>query len=105
MRAAWKSIECGIGALFTTLMRTRSPSRTRRIGPGTLPPNVHPSYFTPLAISTVSWGIGRERHDEFLDAWIGNRGDPGVVRGIGCGDRLSEIDAHHRRFTPSSGQA
>ena len=58
MRAEWKSMECGIGALLTTLMRTRSPSRTRITGPGTVPPNVHPSYFTPFAISTVSCVIG-----------------------------------------------
>jgi hypothetical protein len=58
IRAAWKSIECGMGERFTTLIRTRSPSRTRNVGPGTVPPKVHPSYFTPLAISTVSCVIG-----------------------------------------------
>lgn len=58
MRAEWKSIECGIGASLTKVMRTRSPSRTRIVGPGTVPPKVQPSYVTPLAISIVSCVTG-----------------------------------------------
>ena len=58
MRAEWKSMECGIGDLFTTFTRTRSPSLTRIVGPGTVPPKVQPSYFTPFLISIVSCVMG-----------------------------------------------
>ena len=58
IRAAWKSIECGIDALLTRRMRTRSPSRTRTTGPGTVPPNVQPLYVTPGATSTVASRMG-----------------------------------------------
>jgi hypothetical protein len=50
-RAEWKSMECGIGLSFTSVTFTRSPCRTRIVGPGTVLPNVQPSYFTPGAIS------------------------------------------------------
>jgi hypothetical protein len=46
-----------------------------------------------------------DRDDEFLDVGIGCRGDPRVVCGIGGSDGFSEIDAHHRGFTPGSSQA
>src|SRR5437016_6839504 len=58
IRAAWKSIECGMEASLTSRIRTRSPSRTRITGPGTVPPNVQLLYVTPLAISTVASRIG-----------------------------------------------
>src|SRR5205814_6764197 len=58
IRAAWKSIECGIEASLTRRIRTRSPSRTRTTGPGTVPPNVQLLYVTPFAISTVVSRIG-----------------------------------------------
>ena len=34
IRAAWKSIECGIGAPFISVISTVWPSRTWTIGPG-----------------------------------------------------------------------
>src|SRR5438876_3906701 len=58
IRAAWKSIECGMEASLTRRIRTKSPSRTRTTGPGTVPPNVQLLYVTPLAISTVASRIG-----------------------------------------------
>src|SRR2546430_16816716 len=58
IRAAWKSIECGIEASLTRRIRTRSPSRTRTTGPGTVPPNVQLLYVTPFAISTVASRMG-----------------------------------------------
>jgi len=45
--AAWKSIECGIGALFTTVKSTVSPTVTRSTGPGTCPSKVQASKGTP----------------------------------------------------------
>ena len=58
IRAECRSMECGIGEGFVSLMRTRSPCFTRITGPGTVPPKVHPSYFTPGEISIVSCVIG-----------------------------------------------
>src|SRR5438067_222864 len=52
--AAWKSIECCIVPLLTNVTFTVCPCRTCRIGPGTVPPNVHAWYCTPLAISIVA---------------------------------------------------
>src|SRR5262249_53273526 len=63
--AAWKSIECIIGAavrrtpgagsslrlVIVNLMR--SPTRARTVGPGTWSPNVQALHFTPGAISTI----------------------------------------------------
>src|SRR5689334_18620702 len=61
--AAWKSIECIIGAAviltpgtgsslrLVMLNLTVSPTRARMVGPGTLSPNVHALNFTPGAIS------------------------------------------------------
>src|SRR5437660_9814424 len=45
-------------ASLTSRIRTRSPSRTRITGPGTVPPNVQLLYVTPFAISTVASRIG-----------------------------------------------
>src|SRR2546429_5124930 len=64
IRAAWKSIECGMEASLTRRIRTKSPSRTRTTGPGTVPPNVQLLYVTPLAISTVASRIGMRRSEE-----------------------------------------
>ena len=44
--AAWKSMLCVIGALFTSVKSTVDPWRTRITGPGARPSNVHPSYAT-----------------------------------------------------------
>jgi hypothetical protein len=43
IRAAWKSTECGIGALFVSVTRTVWPTRAWITGPGAVPPNVHAS--------------------------------------------------------------
>src|SRR4051812_2932419 len=63
--AAWKSIECIIGAAVTLtpgtgsslrlvmLNRMRSPTRARTVGPGTWSPKVHALNFTPGAISMI----------------------------------------------------
>ncbi len=39
-----------MGASFTSVKSTVSPSVTRSTGPGTRPSNVQPSYVTPSAI-------------------------------------------------------
>ena len=63
--AAWKSIECIIGAAvrrtpgtgsslrLVMLKRIRSPTRARTVGPGTWSPKVHALNFTPGAISMI----------------------------------------------------
>src|SRR3954471_24081457 len=63
--AAWKSIECIIGAATSWMPGTASserlvienlivsPTRARMIGPGTWSPNVQALNFTPGAISTI----------------------------------------------------
>ena len=63
--AAWKSIECIIGAAvrrtpgtgsslrLVMLKRMRSPTRARTVGPGTWSPKVHALNFTPGAISMI----------------------------------------------------
>src|SRR5690349_21646482 len=63
--AAWKSIECIIGAAITCIPGAgsslrlvienlmRSPTRARTTGPGTWLPNVHALNFTPGAISMI----------------------------------------------------
>ena len=54
MRAAWKSIECGIAPPFFSVISTVWPSRTWTTGPGApCPSNAQVLYFTPGAISTV----------------------------------------------------
>ena len=54
MRAAWKSIECGIEPPFVSVISTIWPSRTWTIGPGApCPSNAQVLYFTPGAISTT----------------------------------------------------
>ena len=54
MRAAWKSIECGIAPPFVSVISTVWPSRTCTTGPGApWPSNAHVLYLTPGAISTV----------------------------------------------------
>src|SRR6185369_2973840 len=69
--AAWKSIECIIGAAvrstpgmvsavrFVILKRIRSPTRARTVGPGTWPANVHALYLTPGAISMILCTVSR----------------------------------------------
>jgi hypothetical protein len=54
MRAAWKSIECGIEPPFFSVISTVWPSRTWMTGPGApWPSNAQVLYFTPGAIWTV----------------------------------------------------
>ena len=54
MRAAWKSIECGIVPPFVSVILTSWPWRTCRIGPGApWPLNDQVLYLTPGAIWTV----------------------------------------------------
>ena len=54
MRAAWKSIECGIAPPFVSVISTIWPSRTWTIGPGApWPSKAQVLYFTPGAISTT----------------------------------------------------
>src|SRR3989442_2605027 len=69
--AAWKSIECIIGAVdtrtpgtgsslrFVILKRTLSPTGARIVGPGTWSPKVQPVNFTPGAISMILWVVSR----------------------------------------------
>src|SRR5207253_11168189 len=82
IRAAWKSIECGMEASLTRRIRTKSPSRTRTTGPGTVPPNVQLLYVTPFAISTVASRIGIR--NSFTGA-----AEAGLSRAsyMGCGGR------------------
>ena len=48
MRAAWKSIECGIAPPFVSVISTVWPSRTWTTGPGApWPSNAHVLYLTP----------------------------------------------------------
>ena len=54
MRAAWKSMECGIAPLFVISTCTRWPCRTWITGPGAPPANVHPVNLTPGAISSTT---------------------------------------------------
>ena len=63
--AAWKSIECIIGAAvtrtpgtgsslrFVIVKRILSPTRARIVGPGTWSPKVQPLNFTPGEISMI----------------------------------------------------
>ena len=54
IRAAWKSIECGIAPPFVSVISTIWPSRTWTIGPGApWPSKAQVLYFTPGAISTT----------------------------------------------------
>ena len=54
IRAAWKSIECGIAPPFVSVISTVWPSRTWTTGPGApWPPNAQVLYFTPGATSIV----------------------------------------------------
>ena len=54
MRAAWKSIECGIAPPFVSVISTVCPSRTWTTGPGApWPLNDQVLYFTPGATSTT----------------------------------------------------
>ena len=55
IRAAWKSIECGIWPPFTSVNSTVCPWRTWMTGPGAddFPSKAQTLYFTPGAISTV----------------------------------------------------
>ncbi len=54
IRAAWKSIECGIEPPFVSVISTVWPSRTCTTGPGApWPSNAQVLYLTPGAISTV----------------------------------------------------
>jgi hypothetical protein len=48
-RLEWKSIECGIwfSSGFTSVIRTRSPTFTRRTGPGTVSPKVQTFWTKP----------------------------------------------------------
>src|SRR5512144_1896584 len=54
--AAWKSIECGIGALLTRVKSTVSPTVTRSAGPGMSPPKVQASNATP-SVRTTRAGV------------------------------------------------
>ncbi len=47
---AWKSIECWIEPLFTSVISKVSPTLPRRIGPGTESPKVHILWSTSGAI-------------------------------------------------------
>jgi hypothetical protein len=54
IRAAWKSIECGMAPPFTSVISTVWPSRTCTTGPGApWPSNDQVLYFTPGATSTT----------------------------------------------------
>src|SRR5215211_7281389 len=54
IRAAWKSIECGIAPPFVSVISTVWPSRTCTTGPGApWPSKAQVLYFTPGATSTV----------------------------------------------------
>jgi len=54
IRAAWKSIECGIAPPFVSVTFTVWPWRTWITGPGAPPSNVQPLNFTPGAICSVT---------------------------------------------------
>ena len=47
----WKWMVCGWASLFLKTTRSRSPSRARRVGPGTCPLYAHAGYITPGATS------------------------------------------------------
>jgi hypothetical protein len=53
IRAAWKSIECGIEPPFSSVNSTVCPSRTWTIGPGAPSSNAQTLYLTPGATSTT----------------------------------------------------
>jgi hypothetical protein len=54
IRAAWKSIECGMAPPFVSVISTVCPSRTWTTGPGApWPSNAQVLYFTPGATSTT----------------------------------------------------
>src|SRR3954454_24725978 len=69
--AAWKSIECIIGAAVTRTPGTgsslrlvmlnlmRSPTRARTVGPGTVSTKVQALNFTPGAISMILCVVSR----------------------------------------------
>ncbi len=54
MRAAWKSIECGIAPPLVSSTWTRWPWRTWITGPGAPPANVQAVNETPGAICSVT---------------------------------------------------
>ena len=69
--AAWKSIECIIGAevrrtpgtgsslRLVMLNLILSPTRARTVGPGTVSPKVQALNLTPGAISMILWVVSR----------------------------------------------
>src|SRR5215471_15427357 len=78
IRAAWKSTECAIGALFVSVTRTVWPRRAWMTGPGAAPPNVQALYLIPGAIWSTSWLIER----------FASTTGPGVVAGSSAGKAL-----------------
>src|SRR5512132_2972314 len=69
--AAWKSMECIIGAAVRRTPGTgsslrlvienlmRSPTRARTVGPGTWSPKVQALHFTPGAVWVILWVVSR----------------------------------------------
>ena len=54
IRAAWKSIECGIAPSFVSVISTVWPWRACTTGPGAPPSKPQAAYFTPGAIWIVT---------------------------------------------------
>ena len=54
MRAAWKSIECGMAPPFVSVISIVCPWRAWTTGPGAPPSKPQALYFTPGAISIVT---------------------------------------------------
>src|SRR4051794_26285440 len=78
IRAAWKSIECGIAPPFVSVIFTVWPWRTWTTGPGAPPENAHALYLMPGAIWwTTSLSV----------RWTTATG-PGVTAGIAAGNGL-----------------
>ena len=71
IRAAWKSIECGIAPSFVSVIRTVWLSRTWITGPGAPFPHAQALYLTPGAIEIVT---------SFSVRWTGTT----LPAGTGC---------------------
>ena len=54
IRAAWKSIECGIAPSFVSVISTVCPCRACTTGPGAPPSKPQAAYLMPGAISIVT---------------------------------------------------
>ena len=94
MRAAWKSIECGIAPPFVSVISTVWPSRTCTTGPGApWPPKAHVLYLTPGAIVDRDVLQG---HVNLHEAACSQRRQHRVVRLV-CGGELGRVLGHDAR--------